>query len=200
VCGECNLLEVVAATHPRRRFANLLHGGEQQTDKDGDNCNHHQQFDEREGVPAHYGRTSHDELRNVKNEWREPPTEREVVGQDRFSEAARKVTALSEKSHELKPTSVQLQNLCFGLVYLGSALVCWFVGPCSLQGLERQQPRFECNQNRTSMTQSHISRLITYMSKACFGNVSGQRIQSNRKLSVGLGPLVDHGTTFARCQ
>ena len=45
---EAELLQVVLALHPGRRLPHLLHGGEQQADQDGDDGDHHQQFDQGE--------------------------------------------------------------------------------------------------------------------------------------------------------
>src|SRR5262245_61521366 len=47
--GEAELLEVVAALKPCRRLAHLLHGGQEQTDQNGDDGNHHQKLDEGKG-------------------------------------------------------------------------------------------------------------------------------------------------------
>src|SRR5207249_1723110 len=44
-----DLLEVVARLHAGGGLAHLLHCGQQQADQDGNDGNHHQQFDEREG-------------------------------------------------------------------------------------------------------------------------------------------------------
>ncbi len=52
VDGQADLLEIVAAAGPRRRLADLLHGGHEQGDQDGDDGDDHQQLDEREAVPA----------------------------------------------------------------------------------------------------------------------------------------------------
>src|SRR5262245_9187933 len=48
VKGQADLLEVVLALHARGGLAHLLDGGQQQADKDGDDCYHHQQLDQRE--------------------------------------------------------------------------------------------------------------------------------------------------------
>jgi hypothetical protein len=43
-----DLLQVVAALRAPRRFPRLLHRRQQQGDEDGDDRDHHQQFDQRE--------------------------------------------------------------------------------------------------------------------------------------------------------
>ena len=48
--GEPDLLEVVLALRPGGRLADLLDGGQQQADQDGDDRDHHQQLDQREGA------------------------------------------------------------------------------------------------------------------------------------------------------
>jgi len=51
------------------RLADLLDGGQQQADQDGDDGNHHQQFDQREATPpapcedSRHGGTSEKERR-----------------------------------------------------------------------------------------------------------------------------------------
>src|SRR5205807_4940018 len=50
--GQPDLLKVVLATHAGGRLADLLHGGQQQADQNGDDGDHHQQLDQREGTPA----------------------------------------------------------------------------------------------------------------------------------------------------
>ena len=47
--GHANLVEVVVALDARRRGPDFLHGGQQQPNQDGDDGNHHQEFDQREG-------------------------------------------------------------------------------------------------------------------------------------------------------
>ncbi len=44
--GQPDLLEVIGAFAPRGRFANLLHGRQQQADQDGDNGDDDQQLDQ----------------------------------------------------------------------------------------------------------------------------------------------------------
>jgi hypothetical protein len=51
VCGQRDLLEIVAALRASRRFARRLHGREQQRDQHRDNRDHDQQFNEREPFP-----------------------------------------------------------------------------------------------------------------------------------------------------
>jgi hypothetical protein len=45
---DADLLQVVVATGSPRRFAGSLHGRQQQCDQDADDCDDHQQLDERE--------------------------------------------------------------------------------------------------------------------------------------------------------
>src|SRR5262249_50774734 len=52
VQGHAQLLEVVGAVRAGRRLADLLDGGQQQSDEDGDDGDHHQQLDQREGGAA----------------------------------------------------------------------------------------------------------------------------------------------------
>ena len=47
---QADLLEVVRTAHAIGGLAHLLHGGEEQTNQDGDDGNHDQQFDEREAA------------------------------------------------------------------------------------------------------------------------------------------------------
>ena len=49
VHGQGQLLQVVRALGAVGRFANLLHGGQQQPDQHRDDGNHHEQLDQREG-------------------------------------------------------------------------------------------------------------------------------------------------------
>src|SRR5262249_14805013 len=65
--GQADLLEVVGAAHAVGRLAHLLHGGHQQTDQDGDNCYHHQQFDQREATPTKQLDPWHGEPLSQKN-------------------------------------------------------------------------------------------------------------------------------------
>ena len=48
VKGQTNLLEIVFALTPTRRFASLLHGRQEQRDQDGDNRDDHEQFNQSE--------------------------------------------------------------------------------------------------------------------------------------------------------
>jgi hypothetical protein len=48
VGGQADLFQVVLAAHPGGRLADLLDGGQEQADQDGDDGDHHQQLDERE--------------------------------------------------------------------------------------------------------------------------------------------------------
>jgi hypothetical protein len=50
--GDSELLQLVLALHPGRRFADFLDGREQQTDQDGNDGDDDQQFDERKGRTA----------------------------------------------------------------------------------------------------------------------------------------------------
>jgi hypothetical protein len=56
---QADLLEVVLTADAVGRLANLLHGGEQQADQDGNDGDDHQQLDQRErgarGLSAHEG-------------------------------------------------------------------------------------------------------------------------------------------------
>jgi len=52
VQAQADLLEVVRARHACGGLADLLHGGQQQADQDGDDRYHHQQLDQREAAPA----------------------------------------------------------------------------------------------------------------------------------------------------
>lgn len=45
---QSNLMQIVAATRPPRRFADMLHRGEQNRHQNGDDGNHDQDFDKRE--------------------------------------------------------------------------------------------------------------------------------------------------------
>src|SRR5262249_46944760 len=45
---QADLLEVVRTRHPCRRFTYFLDGGQEQADEDGNDGNHHHQFDQRE--------------------------------------------------------------------------------------------------------------------------------------------------------
>src|SRR5262249_38853098 len=51
--AQCDLFEIVLAGGRGRRLADLLHGRQQQADKDRDDGDHHQQLDEGEGTPSH---------------------------------------------------------------------------------------------------------------------------------------------------
>ena len=50
VDGDADLLEVVAALQAGAGLADLLHGRQEESDEDGDDGDHHQKFDEREGI------------------------------------------------------------------------------------------------------------------------------------------------------
>src|SRR5262249_48505124 len=56
VDGQADLLEVVLALHACGGLADLLHGGQQQADQDGEDGDDDEQLDQREGTPA-AGRT-----------------------------------------------------------------------------------------------------------------------------------------------
>src|SRR5439155_13899995 len=47
-----DLLEVVLALRPGRRLAHLMNRRQQEADEDGDDGDHHQQFDQRERGPG----------------------------------------------------------------------------------------------------------------------------------------------------
>jgi hypothetical protein len=68
VDAQGELLEVVAALHPRRRLAHFLHGGQEQADEDGDDGDHHQQLDQREGKTWLRHRAAHDGSSASRNE------------------------------------------------------------------------------------------------------------------------------------
>ena len=58
VAGQGDLLEVVLALGPGGGLADLLHGGQQHADEHGDDGEHHQQLDQREGrARSHRGAT-----------------------------------------------------------------------------------------------------------------------------------------------
>jgi len=52
VGGQADLVEVVLAAHAVGGLADLLDGGQQQADQDGDDGDHHQQLDQRERRPS----------------------------------------------------------------------------------------------------------------------------------------------------
>jgi hypothetical protein len=52
VRGQTKLFEIILALHPRRGLADLLDGGQQEADEDGDDCDDDEQFDQRERRPA----------------------------------------------------------------------------------------------------------------------------------------------------
>jgi hypothetical protein len=54
VQAEADLLQVVRTLHPPGRLTRRLDGGQQQGDQDGDDRDHHQEFDERESTPRTY--------------------------------------------------------------------------------------------------------------------------------------------------
>ncbi len=58
VQGEADLLHVVRATHPGRRFADLLHGRQKEADQNGNDGNDHQQLNQRESPAAYLLRRS----------------------------------------------------------------------------------------------------------------------------------------------
>ena len=68
---ETPLFDVVAATHPGGRFADLLDGGEQQADQNGDDRDHHQEFDQREPTPITEARN------HLRLLWGRPPSSEE---------------------------------------------------------------------------------------------------------------------------
>src|SRR5262249_12074145 len=65
VQGDADLLEVVLALGAGGGFADLLDGGQQQADQDGDDGDHDQQFDEGEGSAAPHGRSPFGSRRGV---------------------------------------------------------------------------------------------------------------------------------------
>jgi hypothetical protein len=48
VCGQAQLLQIVGALQAGGGLADLLDGGQEQADEDGDDGDHHQQLDQRE--------------------------------------------------------------------------------------------------------------------------------------------------------
>jgi hypothetical protein len=52
VAGEGNLLEIVLALGAAGCFTSLLDSGQEQGDKDRDDCDHDEQFDQRESTPS----------------------------------------------------------------------------------------------------------------------------------------------------
>ena len=57
--GQSNLFEVILAAGAACRFAGLLHSGQQQGHKDGDDCDNDKQFDECEAAAAADFRAAH---------------------------------------------------------------------------------------------------------------------------------------------
>ena len=55
VQGQADLLQVVDALGAAGGLARRLHGGQEQADQDGDDGDHHQQFDQRETGAAEGG-------------------------------------------------------------------------------------------------------------------------------------------------
>jgi hypothetical protein len=55
VAGEQDLLEVVGAFHPVGGFPDLLHGGQEQADQDGDDGDDDEQLDERKPPTTCHG-------------------------------------------------------------------------------------------------------------------------------------------------
>src|SRR5262249_51873799 len=53
--GQADLFEVVRRLDACGGLANLLDGGQEQADEDGDDGYHHQQLDQREGAAASHG-------------------------------------------------------------------------------------------------------------------------------------------------
>jgi hypothetical protein len=61
VQAQADLLAVVLALNAGGRFADLLDGGDEQADEDGDDRDHHQQLNQREATPGRCpGARSHD--------------------------------------------------------------------------------------------------------------------------------------------
>jgi hypothetical protein len=52
VKGQAYLFEVVLALHASRCFADFLDGGQQESNEDGYDGDHHQQLDQRKGRPS----------------------------------------------------------------------------------------------------------------------------------------------------
>jgi len=60
VTGQAELLEVVGALHACGGLSDLLDGGQQQADEDGDDGDHHQQLDQRERTARRGGTVLHE--------------------------------------------------------------------------------------------------------------------------------------------
>jgi len=68
VKGHAELLQLATALHASGGLADLLNGGQEQADQDGDDGDHHQQLDQGEaGEPASQEEDGHD----VSRMWRE---------------------------------------------------------------------------------------------------------------------------------
>jgi hypothetical protein len=48
VCSQTQLLEIIPACRAGGGFADLLHRRQKQSNQDGNDCNHHEQLNERE--------------------------------------------------------------------------------------------------------------------------------------------------------
>src|SRR5262249_14633733 len=69
VQADTDLVQVVLALQPAGGLADLLDGGHQQADEDGDDGNDHQQFDQREGgTAAVHGTDSRDDRKTIEYE------------------------------------------------------------------------------------------------------------------------------------
>jgi hypothetical protein len=62
VTGQADVVEIVAALSATGGFACLLHGRQQERDENGDDGDHHQQFDEGEGGPSTQRKPGHSGL------------------------------------------------------------------------------------------------------------------------------------------
>jgi hypothetical protein len=67
--GQAVLLEIVSALHSPSGFASRLHGREKQRDQDPNDCNYHQQLDQRETTPiARVSRHDHTPKKDRRKE------------------------------------------------------------------------------------------------------------------------------------
>jgi hypothetical protein len=72
---QANLPEIVCALHSPPRFSGSLDGRQEQSDEHSDDCDHHQEFDERECSIATI--RLHDSSSNFRQRWAVPARARE---------------------------------------------------------------------------------------------------------------------------
>jgi hypothetical protein len=72
--GEADLLEVVGALDACGRFADFLHGRQQQSNQDGNDGDHHQQLDQREATPVTKGVSKRHNNAPVREKMKEATT------------------------------------------------------------------------------------------------------------------------------